>query len=213
MYTPPFNRVDDEAEIRRMVAAYRTAWLVTGNIDGIPQATFLPILWRENSVITHMAKANPHWRQIGPCSPALLIATGPEAYISPSWYAAKTEHGKVVPTWNYSAVQLRGDAQVHHDQEWLRDAVTELTDTHEADREVPWHVTDAPAPFVNGQVAGIVGVEITIKEVTGKAKLSQNRSESDQRGVIEGLQAAMDPDGQAVAGQMSGKIARTQESR
>jgi transcriptional regulator len=206
MYTPPFNRVEDEAEIRLMVAACRTAWLVTSTADGLPQATFLPILWRADTVIAHMAKANPHWREITSGRPALVIVSGPEAYISPSWYAAKAEHGKVVPTWNYSAVQLRGHAQVHHDQEWLRDAVTELTDTHEGDRELPWHVTDAPAPFIKGQLGGIVGVEITVTEVTGKAKLSQNRSEADQRGVINGLDTAPDPDAHAVAAAMSEAI-------
>lgn len=210
MYTPPFNRVDDDTEIRRMVAAYRTAWLVTSNQDGLPSATFLPIIWRDSSVIAHMAKANPHWRHIDSGTPALLITTGPEAYISPSWYAAKAEHGRVVPTWNYSAVQLRGTAQVHHDPEWLREAVTDLTEIHERDRDLPWHVTDAPAPFVSGQLGGIVGVEIAVTEVTGKAKLSQNRSEADQRGVVDGLSGAPDSGSQAVAEAMSDALAQQQ---
>jgi transcriptional regulator len=208
MYTPPFNRVDDDGEIRRMVAAYRTAWLVTSSQEGLPLATFLPIIWRDNAVIAHMAKANPHWRHIASGTPTLLIATGSEAYISPSWYAAKAEHGKVVPTWNYSAVQLRGTAQVHHDPEWLRSAVTDLTEIHEGDRELPWHVTDAPAPYIAGQLGGIVGVEIAVTEVTAKAKLSQNRSEADQRGVVDGLQADADPGGQSVAEAMSDALGR-----
>ncbi|HEY0812255.1 MAG TPA: FMN-binding negative transcriptional regulator [Pseudonocardia sp.] len=212
MYTPPFNRVDDEAEIRRMVAACRTAWLITSSETGLPLATFLPIIWRDSTVIAHMAKANPHWRHIGADAPALLIATGPQAYISPSWYAAKAEHGKVVPTWNYSAVQLSGTAQVHVDPDWLRKAVTDLTEVHERDREPPWHVTDAPEPFIAGQLGGIVGIEIAVTDVTAKAKLSQNRSAADQRGVVEGLQADAHRDGQAVAEAMSDALGQALRS-
>jgi transcriptional regulator len=148
-----------------------------------------------------MARANAHWQHIGDDAPALVIATGPEAYVSPSWYATKAEHGKVVPTWNYSAVQLRGTARVHHDREWLRAAVTDLTGVHEHDRDEPWHVTDAPAAYVEGQLGGIVGVEITVTGITGKAKLSQNRSEADQRGVVAGL-----GEGSDVAAAMSQRL-------
>jgi transcriptional regulator len=134
-----------------------------------------------------MAKANPHWKQISPDGPALLIVSGPDTYISPSWYAAKHEHGKVVPTWNYTAVHLAGTAQVHQETEWVRDAVTRLTDLHEQDRENRWQVSDAPANYIEGQLRAIVGLEITITKVEGKAKLSQNRSDADQLGVINGL--------------------------
>jgi transcriptional regulator len=203
MYTPVVNRVDDEAEIRRMVAAARTAWLVTSDRDGLPRATFLPVIWRDGTVIAHMAVANPHWRDIEPGRPVLLIVTGPEAYVSPSWYPSKDEHGRVVPTWNYTAVQLRGTAVVHRDRDWLRHAVTDLTDTHERDRDDRWHVTDAPAEYVEGQLGGIVGIEITVTEVTGKAKLSQNRSEADRRGVIEALRNGSEPDGTELADLMT----------
>jgi transcriptional regulator len=187
MYIPPFNAVQGEDEIRAMVAAFRTAWLVTADEDRVPTATLLPIMWRGDIVIAHMAKANPHWRGISDGSPALLIAAGPDAYISPSWYAAKAEHGKVVPTWNYSAVHLTGTVRVHQDSEWLRRAVTDLTDTHEAGREHRWQVTDAPETYIDAQLNGIVGIEFTVTRVEGKAKLSQNRSEADRRGVVVGL--------------------------
>ena len=187
MYTPPFNAVHDEATVREMVAAYRTAWLVTADEQGQPAATLLPIIWQGDTVIAHMAIGNPHWRGIPDGAAGLLIATGPDAYISPTWYAAKAEHGKVVPTWNYSAVQLTGIVHVHQDPDWLRTAVTELTDLHEAGRTHPWHVTDAPEQFIHGQLRGIVGIEFTVTRTAGKAKLSQNRSDADQRGVIQGL--------------------------
>jgi transcriptional regulator len=189
MYTPPFNAVHDESEIRAMVAAARVAWFVTVDEAGSPVATSLPIIWHRDMVVAHMAKANPHWKQISPDMPALLIVSGPDAYISPSWYAAKSEHGKVVPTWNYTAVHLVGTVRVREETQWLRDAVTQLTDLHEQDREDRWHVSDAPANYIEGQLRGIVGLEITITKVEGKAKLSQNRSDADQLGVIKALKS------------------------
>src|SRR4051794_13564412 len=187
MYSPPFNVVRDQDQIRNMVAAARTGWLVTVGPGGFPVATLLPIMWRGDTVIAHMAKANGQWRDLTSGAPALGIVGGADAYISPSWYAAKAEDGKVVPTWNYSAVHLSGTLTVHTDDEWLRDAVTDLTNTHEGSRAHPWHVTDAPEPYVQGQLRGIVGIELAVTRVEGKAKLSQNRSEADRRGVVDGL--------------------------
>lgn len=188
MYVPPANRLDDDQEIRALVAAVGTADFVTVD-DGVPVSTLLPILWEGDTVIAHIAKANPQWRSITDGAPALLICTGAQAYISPSWYAAKAEHGRVVPTWNYSAVHLTGTVTVHDDPGWLRNAVDRLTEAHEGTRAQPWRTTDAPEPYLNGQLKGIVGIEVTVGKVEGKAKLSQNRSEADRRGVIEGLRA------------------------
>ena len=187
MYVPHVNAVDDDAELRAMVAAFGAAELITTGPDGYPLATLLPIVWRGDRVIAHLARANPHWKTIEPDAKALLVCGGPQAYVSPSWYATKAEHGKVVPTWNYSSVHLTGTVTVTEDADWLREAVTLLTDTHEQPREEPWHVTDAPADYVDKQLRAIVGVDFVVEKVEGKAKLSQNRSEDDQRGVIAGL--------------------------
>jgi transcriptional regulator len=178
-------------------------WLVTSRAGAAPAASFLPVLWRADTVVAHLAKANPHWREIEDDTPALLIVTGPDAYVSPSWYATKAEHGKVVPTWNYSAVHLTGRARVHHEPEWLRAAVRDLTDHHESPREKPWHVSDAPETYIEGQLRGIVGVELTVTGVEGKAKLSQNRSAADRNGVIDGLRADGRPGDLAVADSMA----------
>lgn len=202
MYIPRFNAVDDEDEVRAMVRALGSAELVTVGGDGYPVATLLPIVWQDGLVIAHMARANPHWRQIAPDSHALFICGGPQAYISPSWYAAKAEHGRVVPTWNYSAVHLSGTVCIHDDVEWLRAVVVDLVDRHESAREVPWHVTDAPERYVDGQLRGIVGVEMRVERIEGKVKLSQNRSEADRRGVIDGLRAERTPGAKAVADAM-----------
>jgi transcriptional regulator len=189
VYLPHFNAVADEVELRRIVAAAATAQLITVGPDGYPRATLLPVLWHGERVIAHMARANEHWRVIEPGSPALLVCTGPDAYVSPSWYASKAEHGKVVPTWNYSMVQLTGRASVHDDPAWVREAVTTLTETHESGRAHPWAVSDAPDAYVAGQMRAIVGIEFCVERVEGKAKLSQNRSDADRTGVIEGLRA------------------------
>jgi len=202
MYTPSFNRIDDDDEIRRFVAAARSAEFVTVDPDGIPVATLLPIMWTDDVVLAHMARANPQWKTIAADSPALLICSGPEAYISPSWYAAKAEHGRVVPTWNYTAVHLSGTVRVHEDRDWLRDVVTRLTGVHEDGRSDPWRTSDAPEKYFEGQLAGIVGLEVTITRVEGKAKLSQNRSEADRRGVVAGLLAESDYEAAEIAAAM-----------
>lgn len=189
IYVPPVNAVDDEAEIRAMVAAYGAAELVTTGRDGYPRATLLPILWDGDVVVAHLARANSHWREITDDTPALLVCGGPQAYVSPAWYASKAEHGRVVPTWNYSSVHLSGRARVHDDPDWLREVVTRLTDHHETGRDSRWQVSDAPASYVDGQLRAIVGVEVRVERVEAKAKLSQNRSAVDRRGVVDGLEA------------------------
>jgi transcriptional regulator len=194
MYTPAFTAVDED-HARAIVADTASGWLITATDNDPPEATLMPILWRGNRIIAHMAKANAHWRNLVDGRPGLIIVTGPEAYISPSWYAAKTEHGKVVPTWNYLAVHLTGTVHVHQEPAWVRDAVTELTNEHETGRPDPWHVSDAPDDYIAAQLTAIVGIELHIERVEGKAKLSQNRSEPDRRGVINGLRAS--PDGRS----------------
>ncbi len=201
---PRFNALDDDAAIDALVHSAGAGDLVTVGADGTPYATRLPLVWLrdESRVIAHLAIANPHWRTIVDGSPALLVVSGPQAYVSPAWYAAKAEHGRVVPTWNYSRVELRGTVRVHRDEAWLRDAVTRLTTLHEAARPEPWAVSDAPEAYVDGQLRGIVGIEVAVASVEGKAKLSQNRSEADRAGVIDGLHAEGGPEAQAVADAM-----------
>lgn len=189
MYVPHFNRVDDLDAARAFVHAASVGLLVTAGADGVPDATLLPILWDGDRIIAHFARANEHWKRIADGAPGLVVVSGPDAYVTPSWYAAKAEHGKVVPTWNYSAVQLRGPVTVHDDVEWLRDAVTALTVRHEASRSDPWAVTDAPEKYVAGQLRAIVGVELRVEQVDAKAKWSQNRSDADRAGVVAGYEA------------------------
>ncbi len=206
VYIPPFNRAGEEVELRTLIAGVRAGWLVTNGQESAPSATFLPVLWRGDTVVAHMARANPHWHEIGSDTPALVILTGPDAYVSPTFYATKAEHGKGVPTWNYSAVHLTGIARVHHDAEWLRMAVEELTNEHERGRQAPWHTTDAPSAYIDGQLRGIVGVEVTVAKVEGKAKLSQNRSRPDREGVVTGLRQSDRANDLSVADQMASAL-------
>lgn len=199
MYVPVFNALDDADEIRALVVAAGTAELVTVGPDGYPLSSLLPVVWDGDRLVMHLARANPQWRTIGEDAPALAVVTGPQAYVSPTWYASKTEHGRVVPTWNYSAVHLTGRASVRTDPAWLREAVTLLTDQHEAARPDRWHVADAPDTFVEKQLRAVVGVELRIERVEAKAKLSQNRADADRAGVVAGLEAQDDADGHAVA--------------
>ena len=192
MYVPHFNRIDDLGAAREFVRQAAVGLLITAGADGVPDATLLPILWdcgdTGDRVVAHFARANEHWKRIADGAAGLIVVSGPEAYVTPSWYAAKAEHGKVVPTWNYSAVQLRGPVTVHDDPEWLRDAVTRLTARHEGARSHPWAVTDAPEKYVAGQLRAIVGVELQVEQVDAKAKWSQNRSEADRAGVVAGYE-------------------------
>lgn len=209
MYVPVFNALDDADEIRALVAAAGSAELVTVGADGYPTSTLLPVVWDGDRLVMHMARANPQWRGIGDDAPALAVVTGPQAYVSPTWYPSKAEHGRMVPTWNYSAVHLTGRAQVRTDAAWLHEAVTLLTDRHEAGRPDRWHVTDAPEAFVAKQLRAVVGIELRVERVEAKAKLSQNRSAADHAGVVAGLGAQEDARSAAVAAAMDRTGPRT----
>jgi transcriptional regulator len=210
MYVPRFNALTDDEEIRRLVAGVGAGELITGGLDGYPLATRLPLVWGSDRVLLHVARANPHWRSIEPATPALLVVTGPEAYISPSYYATKAEHGRVVPTWNYSAVHITGRLTVHTDPVWLRHQVGLLTDTMESGRAERWSVEDAPAPYVDQQLKAIVGLELLVERVEGKAKLSQNRSDEDRAGVVAGLRETGMARDAEVAEAMAGAAAARQ---
>jgi transcriptional regulator len=135
----------------------------------------------------HVARANTVWRDARTDLDSLVVFQGPQAYVSPSLYPTKAEHGKVVPTWNYIVVQARGRLRVMDDAEWLRTLVARLTDRHEAPRDKPWAVTDAPETYVAAMLRAIVGIEIVLSSLTGKWKASQNRTAAEREGVARGL--------------------------
>jgi transcriptional regulator len=163
--------------------------LITSTARGL-LVTMLPFVYDPDrgprgALLGHVARNNDHWRH-EPRGEALVILRGPDAYVSPQWYASKAEHGRVVPTWNYVTAHVYGELVVHDDVEWLGDLVGRLTAKHEAGRPEPWSVEDAPATFVAGQLRAIVGLELVISRIEAKAKLSQNRPAADIDGVVEG---------------------------
>jgi transcriptional regulator len=150
-----------------------------------------PSVGEHGALLGHFARNNDHWRQ-APVGEAMVILRGPDAYISPNWYASKTEHGRVVPTWNYVTAHVYGELVIHDDVVWLEDLVRRLTAKHEAAQSTPWTVDDAPPRFVAGQLRAIVGVELRITRIEAKAKLSQNRPPADVDGVVTGTRALGD---------------------
>ena len=154
----------------------------------------------------HVARANLQWKELEGLSEVLVVFQGAQHYITPGWYETKRETGKVVPTWNYTMVQVRGVPRIMDNAEWLGRQIRDLTEMMEGAYPKPWAVDDAPASFIDAQVRGIVGIEIEITSITGKWKVSQNRNEADRTGVIAGLEALTDDEAQAMAGLVADKL-------
>ncbi|HEY7688219.1 MAG TPA: FMN-binding negative transcriptional regulator [Dongiaceae bacterium] len=207
MYVPPHFAEARLPVLQDFIAHHPFATLVTLN-GGALVANHLPLLYDpapapHGKLIGHLARANNQWRNPDAGLEALAIFSGPQAYVSPSWYVTKAETGKVVPTWNYAAVHAYGALRIIEDTAWLRDLVGRLTERHEAGRAQPWKVEDAPDSFVQAQLKGIVGVELTVSRFEGKWKLSQNRPVPDRIGTERGLKETGDPAGAAVAAMMA----------
>lgn len=207
MYTPPHFREDDLTALQTLLAAGGLCNLVTATADGLV-ATPLPMILApdegERGVLYgHIARANPQWQAM-PAGEGLAIFMGPDAYISPSWYANKPIDGKVVPTWNYVALHVYGPVEYFDDSERLLDVVTRLTNRHEGTRGAPWAVSDAPADFIASQLRGIIGVRLPITRIDAKKKMSQNRSAEDRNNVAKGLQDS-ERDSDRAAGKLVGE--------
>ncbi|WNG87398.1 FMN-binding negative transcriptional regulator [Mycobacterium sp. ITM-2016-00317] len=196
MYRPPKFALS-EADTLAALGRGGFAQLVTHS-DGQMLVTPLPLLYDDtrHCLVGHVARANPHWRAEGP---SVAIFSGAQAYVSPSFYPTKRETGKVVPTWNYDIVAVHGRLLAHDDPAWVRDLVGRLTDEHEAGRPDPWQVNDAPESYLAAQLNAIVGVELQITSVEGKAKMSQNQPERNRDGVVSGLRASGSAADQSVA--------------
>jgi transcriptional regulator len=194
MYAPRHFEETRPEVLHQLVRAHPFGLLVTQDVQGELAANAVPFLLEHDDagravLRAHVARANPLWQAARRDVASLVVFQGPQAYVSPGWYATKAEHGKVVPTWNYVMVQARGRLQVHEDAPWLLSLVTRLTQRHEAALPQPWAVSDAPADFVDGMLRAIVGIEIPVDALVGKWKVSQNRSSADREGVAAGLRA------------------------
>ena len=205
MYNPAHfaeTRVD---VLHAFILAHPLGTLITNGPEG-PEASHLPLFFDPATGLLrcHMARANPHWRRLESGERVLVIFAGPDHYVTPSWYPAKREHGKVVPTWNYVAVHAAGRARMFDDPALLLRHLHELTDSRESDFPEPWSVADAPPDYIAGIARTIVGVEIAVDRIEGKWKVSQNRSRTDQEGVIAGLDAHGSPAAHDMANLMRG---------
>jgi len=201
MYVPEYFKPDD-ASVRELLLNHGAVDLITATPTGL-RATILPMIYVAPAdsntdgslglLLGHFARKNDHWQQpvVGE---ALAIVRGPDSYITPTWYASKREHGRVVPTWNYITAHVYGDLVIHDDPAWVEENVRQLADKHESGRQPEWEVDDAPRAYITGQLRAIVGAELRISRIEAKFKLSQNRSGEDVEGVIDGLTEEQRPE-------------------
>ncbi|WP_297841473.1 FMN-binding negative transcriptional regulator [Pseudomonas sp.] len=207
MYVPSAFNEDDLATLHQQIEGTRLAVLVTHGALGL-LANHVPLLLSTDqgpngTLHGHLAKANPQWQELASGAEALLIFAGPDAYVSPSFYPSKAEHGQVVPTWNFLAIHAYGTPEVFHDAHRLLNLVSALTDKHEAGRAKPWAVEDAPKEYIDKMLGAIVGFSVPITRLEGKRKLNQNRNAADIAGVRDGLAASPAPNDNEIARLMS----------
>lgn len=197
MYVPKHFREDDTSKLQQAIRDYSFGLLIIADHDGI-EANHVPFYLKSDQdgslghLQCHLARGNPTWQRLQGGARVLVVFQGPDAYVSPSWYATKAETGKVVPTWNYLAVHAEGTARTMGDPAWLKQHLHQLTDQHESVMSAPWSVDDAPTDYTDRLVAAIVGIEIKIERLTGKLKASQNQPEGNRAGVKAGLEATED---------------------
>jgi len=190
MYRPDHFVVDELPQVHALMRARPLAALVSAGPLGL-YGTHLPTVLKDEgpfgTIECHLARANPHWKDLAAGGEALMIFQGPESYVTPNWYPSKALHGKTVPTWNYAVVHAYGRPAVMEDPDWKRRHVSELTAQQERGEAQPWAVTDAPESYVQAMLRGIVGFRFAIARLEGKWKMSQNREMPDRAGVVQGL--------------------------
>lgn len=210
MYQVAAFREERIEVMHALIRAHPLAVLVTG-VGGALEADHLPLLidplpLPHGTLRGHVARANPLWKQQHDAE-ALVVFQGPQTYVTPSWYPEKQATGKVVPTWNYAVVHARGPLLVRDDRDWLRDLVSRLTRQQEVGLPQPWSIDDAPADYIERMLGAIVGIEIPIRHIEGKWKVSQNRMGADRAGVVDGLMQQTDSQAQAMAALVSAAMA------
>ena len=198
MYIPPTFREDRIEALHALIRQHPLGLLTSAGASGLA-ATPLPFLvypaeGPHGTLRAHLARANPHWRELQGGAECLVVFMGPQGYVTPSWHPSKREMQKVVPTWNYVCVQAWGKPRIVEDPAWLRRQIDDLTRARESARPEPWMVDDAPEDYLAAQMKAIVGIEIPIARIEGKWKLSQNRPAADRAGVVAGLGDPEDPD-------------------
>lgn len=209
VYLPEHFAETDTAMMHRLIRSFPLGTLITLGTEGLV-ANHIPFVLDARAseygrLLGHVARNNLVWCDHDPDEDALIVFQSIEAYITPNWYATKRETHEVVPTWNYAVVHACGTPRFIEDPAWLMAHLERLTNRHEAERPLPWKVSDAPADYVAGLMKGIVGFELPIARLSGKWKVSQNRSTADRNGVSAGLRAAADPASAAMADLVEGR--------
>lgn len=213
MYIPPHHAMPDINDAYALMKAYPLGAWVTPSDDGL-LANHIPFVLdpsrgRSGTLLGHVARANPVWKQLPDSAPSVVMFQGPQSYITPGWYPSKREDGKVVPTWNYCVVHAHGVARAIDDREWLHEMLVRLTASNESSQALPWKVTDAPADFIDKLARAVVGIEIPIDRLVGKLKLSQDEALQDRLGTITGLVA----EGTESAAQMASLVRQAIDRR
>ena len=209
MYLPAHFEESRSEVLHALMRAHPFATLMTQDSDGL-EANHLPLHFTAETgpcgtLQGHVARANPLWRQAAD-QEVLVIFHGPQAYVTPSWYPTKREHGKAVPTWNYAVVHVRGRLRVIDDPVWLRQQLDTLVASHEAGFAEPWLIDDAPPGYIDTMLAAIVGIEITITRLSGKWKTSQNQPQANRAGVADGLRCQGTADALLMAELVAGTL-------
>jgi transcriptional regulator len=208
LYIPKYYAEKDVAILHALIDAHPLgAWVTAGGAGLV--ANHIPFLidparGEFGTLVGHVAKANPVWRSLSGDNESVVIFQGADAYVSPSWYPSKKEHGKVVPTWNYAVVHAFGSPRAIHDHAWLLALVERLTTKHESGRAAPWKISDAPPDYIARRLDAIVGIEMPIRRIEGKWKVSQNQPAADKMGIVAGLEAEGHPESLKMARLVAG---------
>jgi transcriptional regulator len=214
MYVPKHFEERDVGVLHALIRSHPLGTWVTA-ADGALVVNHVPFFVDSSqgpygTLIGHVARANPIWKSFSTDIASVVVFQGPQTYITPSWYPSKHAHGKAVPTWNYAVVHAHGSPRAIEDKDWLLSHVTQLVDLHEAERAVPWSVSDAPADYISTMLAAIVGIEIPISAIEGKWKTSQNRALPDKLGTIAGLHERGDENAKQMAALVESHATRKQ---
>lgn len=212
LYISKHHQFTEQNAILSLVDAHPLGAWVCQSKDGMV-ANHVPFfldrtLGPRGTLIGHVARANNVWQKITADAPSVVLFQGAQAYITPSWYPGKAEHGKVVPTWNYAVAHIHGTARVIEDPKWILGMLNRLTNAQESMQAKPWRVSDAPSHFIDGLMRAIVGIEISIDRLEGKLKASQDEDLQDRQGTVKGLQAAPGDQSHAMADLVAEAISR-----
>lgn len=211
MYCPAHFQETRPEVLLELIRRHPLGTIVVHDASGLA-ADHIPLLYRPvttgfGTLVGHVARANPLWQKAGTGLDCLVLFHGPQHYISPGWYATKAESGRVVPTWNYEVVHVHGQIRSIEDPHWIRGLLDELTHAHEATQAHPWKPSDAPSDYLDRLLQVIVGIEIRIDRMIGKAKLSQNQPPANQASVVEALRNRDDPAAAAMANAIAARSA------